>query len=165
MQQITFPDFDEKVMVSINGRVIEAVDDLMRRLPKELDSLERAAWRVGCCERVFPNYAIFSRTHRTGNEMLLRKLIDQAWTSVLATGNLLPEQTVDDILPQLDFDCDYENDLLQGSAENTLSVLDIVLCNRKAEDRDPLKAAAPSICPPHVSDFRHTDFSSRLTAR
>src|SRR5574338_38398 len=58
-------------------------------LQQELSTLARSqqlAYSCACCERLLPNYEVFSLQQNWGNSELLRSTLDLLWNSILIDG-------------------------------------------------------------------------------
>jgi hypothetical protein len=56
-------------------------EDLGRKLAA-LPPYHRVAFAAACCERLLPNYAVFSRSDSWGDTGILRTALDEAWRAV-----------------------------------------------------------------------------------
>jgi uncharacterized protein DUF416 len=122
--RITFPDFDQGVMRAIDWQV----DEEVRRLGGKLRSLNpqrRAAYCLGCCERLLPSYAEFHKATGVGDYYLLRKLVDSGWLCV--SGDSASPRRDSKELDQVDFVLDEQSNELAVHAANAVHLTDTAL--------------------------------------
>jgi len=46
---------------------------------RKLTAKQRFAFALSCCERLYPNYHIFTKEHNWGNSLFLREALDYCW--------------------------------------------------------------------------------------
>lgn len=56
-------------------------DDVVKEL-NQLSQQHKVVFAASCCERLFPNYVVFSKKVDWGNVTLLRKALDFIWDSI-----------------------------------------------------------------------------------
>jgi uncharacterized protein YjaG (DUF416 family) len=76
---------------------------------QKLPSIHRIAFAASCCERLLPNYNVFSRTENWGNPLTLRKALTEVWQilqgkplDVVMIQHLKDEINRNDVFPHSD---------------------------------------------------------------
>ncbi|WP_137940483.1 DUF416 family protein [Chitinivorax sp. B] len=130
-----FEDYSDEIMESMDS----VIDDEVQRKGITIWALEAKsaiAFCLCCCERLFLNYAVFSRESGSGSESKLRKLIDIAWNNLLTGGDNYQAEMHELLDEAGNFILDEQEHRLAAHAATAISVVELSIGSFNAQPNE-----------------------------